>query len=371
MSANVLLVGAFGHGNPGDDALCDVFCATLADHDLVVAGDDPAASASRHRTRMIPSSALPTARAIRDADAVVVGGGTVFKTLHPSSGRMPTALLRNTAALVAGARATGTRVAMVGVGAGDLGRRSARALSRWIVPHLDLLILRDEESAAVLADAGAPPPFWIGADPTWALADTGARRRPHGRSPRSMTIAISHLAGDPGRLRGLADAVRPWCEDWTVRLQPWQPSLDVAAAHHLRTLLGGGAEILDPPADLADAATAFAGDELVIGLRFHALVAAAWAGTRFLAVAHEPKLVGLARRLGQVSVPAHATVDVFAGAIAHALAHAPPSARAVDAEVGSARRSLDLLRLLVDDGAAGGPSPDVAGLPLSGGGGTW
>jgi polysaccharide pyruvyl transferase WcaK-like protein len=371
--STVMLVGAFGQGNPGDEALCDVFCAALADHEVIVASGDPGLNATRHGARTIPAAALPTARAVRAADVVVVGGGTIFKTLHPSTGRAPTALLRNVAALVAGARASGARAAMVGVGAGDLGRRSARALSRWIVSHVDLLILRDEESAAVLADAGARPPFWIGADATWALDAARPSPTPPGPRTRSMTIAISHLAGDLG---GLAAAVRPWCDEWSVRLQPWQPGAagrDLDAARLLRARLGGRVEIIDPPADLADASATFAADELVIGLRFHALVAAARAGTRFLAVAHEPKLVGLARRLGQVSVPAHATGDVFAGVIAHSLAHDPPSRSAVDAEIRDARRSLDLLRLLVNGGAVDDVSipVDLAGLPLSSGGGTW
>jgi polysaccharide pyruvyl transferase WcaK-like protein len=368
VSSKVLLVGAFGQANPGDDALCDVFCSALADHEVVVASDDPAASASRHGTRTITASALPAARAVREVDAVVVGGGTVFKTLHPSTGRAPTALLRNAAALVAGARATGKRVAMVGVGAGELSRRSARALSRWIVPHIDLLILRDEESAAVLSDAGAPAPFWIGSDPTWALAAADVRRP--NPAARSMTIAISHLAADPARMGGFAHALRQWCNDWTVRLQPWQDA-DVETAYRLRALLGGAAEIVDRPADLAEATSRFAADELVIGLRFHSLVAAARAGTRFLAVAHEPKLVGLARRLGQVSVPEHASSDVFAGAIAHALRHDPPPSSAVEAEVVNARRSLELLRLLLDDSAHDAARGDLAGLPVSDGDGTW
>jgi len=129
-------------------------------------------------------------------------------------------------------------------------------------------------------------------------------------------------------------------------------------------------KVLDEPDGLPAAAAAFAGDDLVIGLRFHALVAAGMAGTRFLAVAHEPKLAGLARRLGQVSVPAHATADVLRGALDHALDHDPVTPVAVETQVDGARRSLDLMRLLLDDAALGDPHT-VAGLPLSNGSGSW
>ena len=55
--STVLLVGAFGQGNPGDEALCAAFCAALADHDVVVASSDPVDTASRHGVRAVPGDA--------------------------------------------------------------------------------------------------------------------------------------------------------------------------------------------------------------------------------------------------------------------------------------------------------------------------
>ena len=53
------------------------------------------------------------------------------------------------------------------------------------------------------------------------------------------------------------------------------------------------------------------------------------------AISHEPKLAGISRRLGQVSVPADATADVLAAAVDRALSADPPSAVAMrsDSEV--------------------------------------
>ena len=44
--STVTLVGAFGQGNPGDEALCAAFCEALAAHDVIVVSSDPAATAS-------------------------------------------------------------------------------------------------------------------------------------------------------------------------------------------------------------------------------------------------------------------------------------------------------------------------------------
>jgi polysaccharide pyruvyl transferase WcaK-like protein len=371
--STVTLVGAFGQGNPGDEALCAAFCAALVDHDVVVVSADPADTARRHRVRAVPATAVAAARAACSSDLLVVGGGTIFKSLHRSTGRRRNGLLRNTAALVAGARAFGTKVALVGVGADDLRGREAQRLARWLVRHCDLLVLRDEESAAVLAAAGAPMPCWIGADPAWALAaEIGRVETFPGREP-TITVALSHLAGGASFAETLANALAPFTASHTIQLQPWQIGAggrDIELAEGIKAVMGPDVKVLDAPQSLGAAVASFTGGELVVGLRFHALVAAGIAGTRFVAAAHEPKLAGLARRLGQVSFPTHATTDVVHGAIAHALSHEPMTAAAVAAEIAGAERTFGLLHLLASGGELDEPER-VAGLDLSQGAGEW
>jgi polysaccharide pyruvyl transferase WcaK-like protein len=371
--ATVTLVGAFGQGNPGDEALCSAFCEALAEHEVIVVSSDPGATARRHRVRAVPATALSTARTALASDALVIGGGTIFKSLHASTGRRANSLLRNTMALVAAARARRIDVAMIGVGADDLRGRQAQVIARWLVRHTDLLVLRDEESAAALAGAGAPEPFWIGADPAWLLARGMADLESFpGREP-TIVVALSHLAGDGRFVRNLATALAPFRDRYSVHLQPWQigaAGRDLELAEQLREDLGSDAKVLDAPSGLGAAVASFVGADLVVGLRFHALVAAGLAATRFVAVAHEPKLAGLARRLGQVSVPSHATAGVLEGAIRHALGHRPVAAAAVEAEVAGAERTFGMLELLLSGGVADAPE-HVGGLDLSDGAGRW
>ncbi len=134
--------------------------------------------------------------------------------------------------------------------------------------------------------------------------------------------------------------------------------------------LGASATIVETPTDLDAATASFAGDRLVVALRFHALVAAARAGTPFLAVGHEPKLAGLSRRLDQVSVPVHAGAEVLRRRPRPRPRADPPSAAAIAGEVAAAEHTLQLLRLLLDGGEIDEPS-SLAALPLSAGGGTW
>lgn len=378
--ARVLLVGAFGQGNPGDESLCAAFVHALGDHRVVVASADPVDTARRHRVAAIPANAMPIARSLADVDAVVVAGGTIFKLLHRSSGRRPSALLRNTAALMLAARALGRPVALVGVGAGDLHGRLATRLSGWIIRHADLLVLRDEESAAVLTDANVPSPFWIGADSVWTLADEFALGRERSAvsasdERRVLAVALSHLAGDEALERNLAAGLDGLGEDWLVRLQPWQTGAGNHADLRLAQRLAGRlprAVVDDPPRDVADAAASLTDRtvDVVLGLRFHALVAAGLAGRRFVAVAHEPKLAGIARRLDQLSVPPHASGEVYTAALTGALLRPPPAVAAVRGEAAAASTTFDLLRLMLADGELAEPAT-LSALPLSAGARSW
>jgi polysaccharide pyruvyl transferase WcaK-like protein len=383
----ILLVGAFGQRNLGDEALCRALCRALGDHDVVIASSDPERTRAEHGRCAVAANARSVAAAMRKAQGVVVGGGTLFKTLHPASRRPSTALLRNTALLITLARLHRVPIALVGVGAGELRGSLPRRLARHIVPRADLLVLRDEESAAVLTDAGAQPPFWIGADPAWLLFDepdldgtprvlprpvvrSGAR---NGDRARRVTVAVSHLAAaDQAQLEhGLAAALAKLAADsWHVRLQPWQVGGgDLAVAGRLQQLVPA-AEIVDVPADLQHAAAQFADDDLVVAMRFHALVAAGAARRRIVTVAHEPKLAGLARRLGQIAVPPDAAPAVLGSAVEWALAHDPPDAGAVARQVELARHTAALLRVLIAPSQLDQPQR-LAALHMSDGEGRW
>lgn len=351
--SRILLCGAFGQDNPGDDALLEAFLDAVRGHDVVVA--TPADVG-----RPDVTTVRPTGRAVGpvfgDIDAVVVAGGTIFKSLPPASGRRHLGLLTRTAALLAAARARDIPLALVGVGAGDLRSRTAARLARWTADHADLLILRDEESAGVLAGIGAAQPFRIGADPAWTLFEG-----PHGSDGSrrdGVVIALSHLA-DPDldrlveRLTHVAEPLI--AKGVPVRIQPWQGDhgIDLLVANRLLERLGEPplAEIIPRPRSLHEAVECFTNARAVVGLRHHALVAAAVAGCPFLAVAHEPKLAGLARRLDQPSVPPHATPAVMARSVVDLLDHDAATSDAVETEIAAASRAMRLLRVVVSRGA--------------------
>jgi polysaccharide pyruvyl transferase WcaK-like protein len=101
----------------------------------------------------------------------------------------------------------------------------------------------------------------------------------------------------------------------------------------------------------------------VLAQRFHALVAAAGAGVPALAVAHEPKLEGLARRLEQPAVAADAPPATLADEVLRAVDGEPAAPAAIARERASAEEAFRLLRVLLARGRSE-EAADLDGLDL-------
>jgi polysaccharide pyruvyl transferase WcaK-like protein len=367
-----MLAGAFGQRNPGDDALLQAFAAALDGWDLTAtAAFGAPESALAGCTPVRADDPVAVARAVRRADAVVFAGGTVFKTLGAACGRPPLSLLRRALALASGTTALGRPLAMVGVGAAGLDTPASRSLARKLVNRADLLVLRDDESAALLTEAGARTPFRVGADPAWTLfVDAPLNGHATGEHHRAgILVVLSHHAGGPGLGARLAEGLAPIVAAGVpLVLQPFQVGVagadDLELGREVRARLGNRPELIVPPADLTEARDLAREFGAVVALRFHAAIAAACAGTPFVSYAHEPKLAAVARRLKQPVIDDRLPASTLGDAALAALDGPPPSAAAIKAEIARAEEGFRLLQLVLTRGR-GRPADDVSGLPLA------
>lgn len=355
-----LIVGAFGQDNPGDEALLDATVAAVRSKRgwaPLVATSRPRETTARLGVAAVPSTAVATFRAAATADALVVGGGTVFKELHPASGRSPGALLRSALALTSAFRARRRPVAMLGVGAAPMTSRTNQQLARLLAGQADLLVLRDADSAVILADLGVPAPLRVGSDLSWLVAPSTSGAAPRS-SPGAIGVAVSHLCDVPGLVERLADGIRPLVDaGQSVEVEPWQGSayfgLDGRMARRLEAAIGASATVVPPPESLAEASARMVERSVGLTLRFHGAVAAAQAGTAFLAVNHEPKLASIARRLGQPAVEPQAEPEAITRGLRQALLGAPPAIEALVDERQKAAATADLLGLLLTGAGTG------------------
>jgi polysaccharide pyruvyl transferase WcaK-like protein len=329
---SVLVLGGFGRGDAGAEARLDAVLAGLPGVDVVAASDDPDRTSSLHGCDAVAARTPVLVRAANRAAGVVVAGGDVFGAADQR---------RNTAVLLA-ARARSVPTVLLGVGVGPLG--PARRRDGAVVRGSDLVLLRDVESASLLAGAGVPAPFRVAADPAWpSLAAPDPNRAGHD----SRVVVVVDGSLGPRHAGELAASLAPLESE--AALLPWRRDED---DRRFADAVGDacGADVLDPPTTLADVVDGVAGAQLVVSHRAHAAMAVAAAGRRLLAVGAAPELAGVARAVGQAHVPAHAAAPVLTRAVAAAATSGAADRAAVGRAVDRANDGMALARLVLGIG---------------------
>jgi polysaccharide pyruvyl transferase WcaK-like protein len=362
-----LLIGDFGQPDPVESALIETFVRSLPSQwSPVVASMDPAGTSRRHQIEAVQRlTARNVPQQVRAADAVIVAGGTPFRFPMSRARQRPVDGGRNLMALSATASALSKPVAALGLGTDSLPGRSSRTLARGLVRQADLLVLRDEESAETLTAAGARPPFRVGSDPTWTVLDGPVTSAV--QTAPSATVVLERPARSWFDADFLATALQAVERGGLrVQLQPWLRTNaeggDLALARHLAARLDD-AVILDTPPDLVAARDSLVDSSVVVCMRYHALVAAASAGARFVAASSTPGPRGLAQRFDQPSIAHDATPERLAEAVFTAAAGRYPDPATVRSEIAGAEEGFRLMRLLLNGGAVE-DAGEITGLPL-------
>lgn len=303
-----LLVGYYGHGNLGDEAMLEAIAGDLRDAvpdlELEVVTADPAGTAAHHRVRPVPRrNAFALLGAILRADLVLLGGGSLLQDVTS---------LRNLvyyAGVIAVAKALGKPVMLYANGIGPLVTGLGRSIAAAVLRHADRITVRDVESQHELVLLGIHrPASVVAADPALGM-DPAAAPRPAtgvaaelGLRPDEPYVCVSlrPWPGLEGWLEPLTVALRRFCESHGLRavLVPMQWPADALAASPLRDALGPIAIAPGRPLRLAETIELIGGGQVLVGVRFHALVFAGMAGVRPVGLAYDPKVDNFLRAIG-------------------------------------------------------------------------
>lgn len=334
---HILVCGAAGYTNLGDDAilwgLLTELRAASGGRPLKVAGGPELAHlvAPFDATPLSYDDRPELARAIEEADLVVLGGGGLLYDVDycPSLTRLLTEppdrqWLYELTKIAAAARAARRPVMLYGMGVGPLLTEAAQRVARFLSEEANAITVRDPTSAELLTECGVPRTrVAVAADPAisvrrgeveagrdW-LARVGldqARRplvalnlRPwfrFGGVDAGATEAMARLTTQVGELvRGLTERLGA-----TVALLPMQRlhDDDRAALEQVLRAAGGAASarIAEPPTSPPNFVAALAEFDLVVGMRLHALLLAADAGTPFVALPYAQKVWDFCAAMG-------------------------------------------------------------------------
>ncbi|MER6167320.1 polysaccharide pyruvyl transferase family protein [Streptomyces violaceorubidus] len=331
---HVGVFGLFGAGNSGNDgsleAVLDHLRAARPDAVLDAMCGGPEVVATRYgvpatrlnwyrgeyrtasRVGAITGKALGklvdvfrTAAWVRRHDAVIVPGTGVLETTLPLR---PWGFPYSLFLLCLTGRLLGTRVALVSVGAGAIGNRPTRVLTRWSTRLAAYRSYRDAQSRDAMRAMGVDTARdEVYADLVFALPAPSAAEPAGNRGPVCVGVMDFHGSNDErelaeeihGRyLDGATRFVRALAEEGRLVRLLTGDELDRPVADAIVDAVGSPLVTVAEAASLADLMKETACADSVVATRYHNLVCALKVGTPTLALSYSAKSDALMAEMG-------------------------------------------------------------------------
>jgi polysaccharide pyruvyl transferase CsaB len=340
----LVVSGYYGYGNAGDEAvlagMLRSFREIEASLQVTVVSGDPDRTQRTHGVDAIPRLRPSLVGAVRAADGLISGGGSL---LQDRTSVRPVAYYGGVMLL---ARLLGRPYVVHAQGLGPITRAVNRTVAASALRGAAAVSLRDPESVALARAIGVRRPIDLVPDPALALEP---RSRPASDAP--LLVAVRDWPTAEPYLDRIRDGLAAASDLGPIVALPMQPSADVAPSEAVIRDIPG-ARLLGAELELDEVLDAIGSARLVIGMRLHALILAAAAGTPAVGISYDPKVDAFANRAGQ---PVIARVDepidpaAFATAARAALTAGPDvtagRVSAMRAELRSAaERSLAAIR---------------------------
>ncbi len=305
----VVICGAYGRGNAGDDAILEAILQEMRSIDpdmpITVLTKDPKATRLTYRVRTAGRMDVGTwKKAMRHAGLYINGGGSLIQDV--TSRRSLWFYLHN----IQAAHKAGCKVQMYGCGIGPVLREQHRKLAASVLnASVDVITLREPDSLKELQSMGVTKPeILLTADPALTLPaasedeiDSVLLRAGIPTHGKYLCFALRNWKGFEDKAPLFAQAAKYAYE--TYSLTP----VFAAVEKHLDPVAGrlaaAGLDIphyfLDDAGSAGTIIGALSRMQAVVSMRLHALIFAAGQGIPLAGVVYDPKVSAFLRYIGQ------------------------------------------------------------------------
>lgn len=304
--SGVLICGAYGMGNAGDEAILEAIVAEMREIDgempITVLTRRPAETAARLGVRALHTFDIPGfLAAARRSLLYVNGGGSLIQDV--TSRRSLWFYLFTLSA----AKRLGCRVMMYGCGIGPVKYLGdVRHTRRVLNASVDAITLREPDSLAELGRFGVTEPqIALSSDPALSLPACGGEEsadalRNAGADPagRYICFALRRWPGFSEKTEALARAARYAYERYG--LTPFFLSInhlsDGEAAGQVIARMGDTPYVLLPdPMSSGRTVGVLSRMDIVVSMRLHGLIFAAGQGVPLVGISYDPKVTSFLR----------------------------------------------------------------------------
>lgn len=327
-SRRIVFLGTHGQYNIGDELLLETFLTQLGtQHRYLVNSYDPDFTRGQLRPRFdvevtdTGADRLRLLRALRGADLLVFGGGSIIKELYASTGRNPYSTLAMILGVVTFARRIARKpVAMLNVGVGPLRTRTGLWLARRILSQVDLVTVRDQKSfdtcREIGIDATLVPDAVFSIDEEFLLRPADDVPAPRSDGPLRVALNLNFDIENPEAWQPFLDRLADALESvhsrhpLEVHALPMQIGFkehdDVEVLDDLAGRLTTVPFVRHEPRTHVDAARLIRDSDVLVSERLHAIVMASILGVPSFVLAYDVKVRELAKTLGL----AERTIDI-------------------------------------------------------------
>lgn len=304
----VLICGAYGKGNAGDDSILEAILAQMRridpDMPLYVLSRNPKETRLRYRVGSYHTFDPRFIYRMCRTKLYINGGGSLIQDV--TSTRSLQYYLLN----IFLAKVCGNEVLMYGCGIGPVsGAKNRKIAGKVIDRHADIITLRDPQSAEELTAMGVQKPeMRLTADPA-LLLDPAEEARvdsfllSHGMDPAGnyALFVLRPWKGFDVVCPAFAEAAdRLWKEHGqTPVFLALEPGRDLSVSQQAAAMVQGPCHVLAAPHDGDLIVGLMRRMQVVTSMRLHALIFAAGQGIPLVGVVYDPKVSGFLDYLDQ------------------------------------------------------------------------
>lgn len=292
-----MILGYYGYGNVGDEAILGELVKWLQETDLVdeivVLSANPRLTSARLNVRAIHRYRLDLiSKELIRSSVLVGGGGSLIQ--DQTSVRSSLYYLSILAAAILLKR----KVAVVGQGIGPLNSGLVRKLARAVFTAADYVSLRDQGSIELLKEIGVPEKrVRLTADLAFLSQRAGLRLTDPAVAERGPIVLVVPHGRASGAQSNWPATVIQTLEGF-LRNRSYQDLVVTAFQRGDSVRLADGAILYPPAASPESADQLVRSASVVISARLHGLILAVRAGVPCIAVGSDPKIRHFAREAG-------------------------------------------------------------------------
>lgn len=309
LRCEAVILGYYGYENSGDDALLDAIICDMKELDpsfsAIVLSHTPQKTSQLYNTQSINRFNIRQInKALKRTKLLIVGGGSLVQDVTSTKS------LLYYLSIIEMAKRHGVKVMLYANGIGPITKSINAKKASKVLNKVDVITLRDEESAELLKNIGVNKPYIeVTADPAFSLkkdfnGNTEQIKKQYGFDGKKyLCVSVRGFVNDNDneKEKNIAHLIDYICNKKSLVpvFVPMQMPRDVQISRDVMAYMNTPACIIEQKLETMQMLNILANAEAGVAVRLHMLIFGAIAGVPVLGIEYDPKIKAFQEYIGQ------------------------------------------------------------------------